>query len=71
MHHPVEADDLTRELRRAAAALRRSERVAVLTGAGISAGDNTTTRGKNGSSKRRKWKRAGVAHSKTGEAALP
>ncbi len=49
MHHPVEADDLTRELRRAAEVLRRAERVAVLTGAGVSAESGVPTfRGSDG-----------------------
>jgi NAD-dependent deacetylase len=48
MHPPVEADDLDLDLRRAAAALRRAERVAVLTGAGVSAESVPTFRGADG-----------------------
>jgi len=47
MHPPVEPDDL--DLRRAAAALRRAQRVAVLTGAGVSAESGVPTfRGSDG-----------------------
>src|SRR6267378_1569321 len=35
---------------------------------GISAGERTTTRGRNGSRRRRKWKRAGLLHSRIVEA---
>jgi NAD-dependent deacetylase len=49
MHHPVRADDLTVALRHAADALRRAERVAVLTGAGVSAESGVPTfRGADG-----------------------
>jgi NAD-dependent deacetylase len=43
MHHPVETDDLEQALDRAAELLRRAERVAVLTGAGISAESGVPT----------------------------
>ncbi len=43
MHHPVEHDDLHAELARAAAMLRPADRVAVLTGAGISAESGLAT----------------------------
>jgi NAD-dependent deacetylase len=49
MHPPVEADDLEQEPRRAAEALRRADRVAVLTGAGVSAESGVPTfRGADG-----------------------
>src|SRR5882724_11082025 len=41
-------------------------RVCTCTRGGISLGDSTTMRGRNGSSKRRRWKRAGVEHKSTG-----
>jgi NAD-dependent deacetylase len=43
MHHPVDADDLDAALRRAADLLRRADRVAVLTGAGVSAESGLAT----------------------------
>jgi NAD-dependent deacetylase len=43
MHPPVETDDLEHALDRAAALLRRAERVAVLTGAGVSAESGVAT----------------------------
>jgi len=49
MHHPVDEDDLDTLLNRAAHWLRRSERVAVLTGAGVSAESGVPTfRGADG-----------------------
>ncbi len=49
MHPPVEGDDLPPSLRRAADLLRRAERVAVLTGAGVSAESGVPTfRGADG-----------------------
>jgi NAD-dependent deacetylase len=49
MHPPVEADDLSQNLRRAADLLRRADRVAVLTGAGVSAESGVPTfRGADG-----------------------
>jgi NAD-dependent deacetylase len=49
MHHPIGADDLEPEWRRAADALRRAHRVAVLTGAGVSAESGVPTfRGADG-----------------------
>jgi NAD-dependent deacetylase len=43
MHHPVDVDDLDTALDRAAALLRTAERVAVLTGAGVSAESGVAT----------------------------
>ncbi len=43
MHHPVDADDLDATLNKAAELLRRAERVAVLTGAGVSAESGVPT----------------------------
>jgi NAD-dependent deacetylase len=43
MHPPVEADDLEVNLKRAAEALGRAERLAVLTGAGVSAESGVAT----------------------------
>jgi NAD-dependent deacetylase len=43
MHHPVDADDLDAALSRAAELLRRADRVAVLTGAGVSAESGVPT----------------------------
>jgi NAD-dependent deacetylase len=43
MHHPVDAEDLDRLLDRAAQWLRQAERVAVLTGAGVSAESGIAT----------------------------
>ena len=43
MHHPVDADDLDSALDQAARALRRAGRVAVLTGAGVSAESGVPT----------------------------
>jgi NAD-dependent deacetylase len=43
MHHPVEPEDWTADLPRAAELLRAAERVAVLTGAGISAESGLAT----------------------------
>jgi NAD-dependent deacetylase len=43
MHHPVDEGDLNRDLDRAAALLRRAARVAVLTGAGVSAESGVAT----------------------------
>jgi NAD-dependent deacetylase len=43
MHHPVDADDLDSALDRAAELLRRADRVAVLTGAGVSAESGVPT----------------------------
>jgi NAD-dependent deacetylase len=49
MHHPVDEDDLESRLSRAAHWLRRSEHVAVLTGAGVSAESGVPTfRGADG-----------------------
>jgi NAD-dependent deacetylase len=43
MHHPIEHDDLSADLERAAEYLRAADRVAVLTGAGISAESGLAT----------------------------
>jgi NAD-dependent deacetylase len=43
MHHPIEEENPNTPLARAAAALRRAERVAVLTGAGVSAESGVAT----------------------------
>jgi NAD-dependent deacetylase len=43
MHHPVDTEDLDAALSRAAELLRRAERVAVLTGAGVSAESGVPT----------------------------
>src|SRR5262245_31541800 len=43
MHHPIESEDLSHALERAAALLRSARRVAVLTGAGISAESGLAT----------------------------
>src|SRR5947207_12707499 len=43
MHHPIDAHDLEADLERAAQLLRSAERVAVLTGAGVSAESGVPT----------------------------
>jgi NAD-dependent deacetylase len=43
MHHPIDPNDLDRDLERAAALLRGADRVAVLTGAGVSAESGVPT----------------------------
>lgn len=43
MHHPIDREDLEDALRRAAAMLRQAEKVAVLTGAGVSAESGLAT----------------------------
>src|SRR5262249_31072338 len=49
MHHPIDSHDLERALERAAGLLRGAERVAVLTGAGVSAESGVpTVRGAGG-----------------------
>jgi NAD-dependent deacetylase len=49
MHHPVDAGELEENLEKAAAVLRRAERIAVLTGAGASAESGVATfRGSGG-----------------------